>query len=313
MLRDSRVLVTGGAGMVGRALTKQLALQQCATLLAPTRFELDLGNRDDVNRFWRDVRPDHVFLIAARVGGIGANIADPVGFLAENTRMTLNALEACHRAGVRKVLFLGSSCIYPRDCPQPMKESYLMTGPLEPTNEGYALSKIVGLQLAQAYRAQYGLNTICPMPCNIYGTGDHFDLQKSHVLSALVRRFVESHESREPAVTLWGTGSARREFIHVDDVVAAMLFLFERYDGAGIVNVGTGTDVSIRELAGLVAEEVGYTGEIRWDPSRPDGMPRKCLDTSMLEQMGFSPGIGLREGIRRTVREYRSLAGLAVQ
>jgi GDP-L-fucose synthase len=221
--------------------------------------------------------------------------------------MEIGLFEACHKYTTRKNLFLGSSCIYPRESPQPMKEEYLLAGPLEPTNEGYALAKIVGLKLAQYYHQQYGMLTICPMPCNIYGTGDHFDLQRSHVLSALVRRFVDAQDLGASPVTLWGTGSARREFIHVEDVARAMLFLMDHHDSPEIINVGAGSDVSIRELAGLVAEQVGFAGEIAWDSTKPDGMPRKCLDVSRMAAMGFQISVNLQEGIGRTIAEYRQL------
>jgi GDP-L-fucose synthase len=246
-------------------------------------------------------------MIAAKVGGIAANKADPVGFLSENLRMQLNLFQACHKFGIRKNLFLGSSCVYPRDCPQPMKEEYLLTGPFEPTNEGYALAKIAGLKLGNYYHEQYGMLTISPMPCNIYGTNDHFDLERSHVLSALVRRFVDAKDESNAFVTLWGTGSARREFIHVQDVAQALLFLIDNYDSTEIINVGTGTDVSVRDLAKLIAEQVGYSGGIRWDQTKPDGMPRKCLDVSKLTRLGFQAQIGLEEGIQRTIAEYRQL------
>ena len=302
--RHRVVLVTGASGMVGSAVCRLLRRQFFERILAPTRRELNLCDRAQVDAYFAKHRPDYVFMIAAKVGGIAANRADPVGFLSENVRMEINLFEACHKYQTRKNLFMGSSCIYPRESPQPMKEEYLLTGPLEPTNEGYALAKIVGLKLAKYYHQQYGMLTVCPMPCNIYGTGDHFDLQRSHVLSALVRRFVDAQDQGASSVTLWGTGVARREFIHVEDMVEALLFLMDNYDSPDIINVGTGTDISIHDLASLIAREVGYTGEIHWDSGRPDGMPRKCLDVSRLTAMGFQPRIGLEEGIRRTIAEY---------
>jgi GDP-L-fucose synthase len=295
--------------MVGSTLCRLLEKQSFKRILAPNRRELDLSDQQQLDAYFSKHHPQTVFMIAARVGGIAANRADPVGFLSENVRMEINLFEACHRYRTHKNLFLGSSCIYPRESPQPMVEEYLLTGPLEPTNEGYALAKIIGLKLAQYYYEQYDLHTVCPMPCNIYGTNDHFDLERSHVLSALVRRFVDAQAQGSPSVTLWGTGSARREFIHVDDVADALLFLMDHYDRPDIVNVGTGTDVTIRELAGLIAGEVGYEGKIEWDPTKPDGMPRKCLDVSRLNAMGFRARVSLNEGIRRTIEEYRRLKG----
>ncbi len=307
MQLTDRILLTGASGMVGRALLKLLRSRGFQDVLAPTRQELDLEDREQVRQYFRLNRPSSVLMIAAKVGGIAANAAHPVEFLTVNAHITLNLFEACAGFGTRRNLFLGSSCIYPRDCPQPMKEEYLLTGPLEPTNEAYALAKIVGLRLAEYYHRQFGMLTLTPMPCNVYGTGDSFDLQRSHVLSALVRRFVDAADARLEELTLWGTGSARREFIHVDDLAEALLLLLERYDSPDIINVGTGTDVTIRELAELIASEVGFRGVVRWDPSKPDGMPRKCLDTSRLTRFGFRPTIGLTEGIRQTVREYRHL------
>ncbi len=305
--RSGVVLVTGSGGMVGSAVYRLLQRRQFKHILAPPRSELDLLSRDMVESYFAEHRPDYVLMIAAKVGGIGANRADPVGFLAENIRMQNNLFEACHQYGTRKNLFLGSSCIYPREAPQPMKEEYLLTGPLEPTNEGYALAKIVGLRLAEYYYRQYEMLTICPMLCNIYGTNNHFDLENSHVLAALVRRFVDAQDQGVSTVTLWGTGSARREFIHVDDVARAILFLMDNYERTDIINVGTGVDVTISDLANLVAQGVGYTGEILWDSSKPDGMPRKCLDISKLTELGFQSEVSLKEGIAQTIVEYRTL------
>ncbi len=305
--RDGVVLVTGASGMVGSAMARLLRAEGFSRLLTPPQEVLDLGERDAVDAYFAQHRPDYVLMIAAKVGGIGANRADPVGFLSENLRIANNLFEACHRHQTKKNLFLGSSCIYPREASQPMKEEYLLTGPLEPTNEGYALAKIVGLKLAEYYHRQYDRLTICPMPCNIYGTNNHFDLASSHVLAALVRRFVDAQDAGMPTVTLWGTGSARREFIHVDDVARAMLFLMDTYSSPDIINVGTGGDISIYDLAYMVAEQVGYVGEIAWDISKPDGMPRKCLDISRLTALGFRPRVSLETGIAQTIAEYRQL------
>lgn len=291
--------------MVGLAVCRLLTQQSFRCILAPTRQELDLLDQVMVHKYFEKYRPAYVFMIAAEVGGIAANRADPVGFLSRNLRMELNLFEACYQVGIRKALFLGSSCIYPRECVQPMKESFLLTGPLEPTNEGYSLAKIVGLKLAEYYYKQYGMCTACPMPCNIYGTNDHFDLERSHVLSALVRRFVDARAEGRLSVTLWGTGASRREFIHVDDVASALLLLMDRQLTPDIINIGTGEDISIRELAARIAEKVGFNGQIHWDSSQPDGMPRKCLDIAQLTSMGFRARVTLDEGIERMIVEYR--------
>jgi len=303
--RSDVVLITGAQGMVGSAVYRLLRVQSEATLLVPARWELDLRNEKQVTKYFERHRPDYVFMIAAKVGGIAANRADPVGFLSENVRIQSNLFECCQKYRVRKSLFLGSSCVYPRNCPQPMKEEYLLTGPLEPTNESYALAKLAGLKTAYYYYQQYGMLTVCPIPCNIYGTNDHFDFQRSHVVSALVRRFVDACESNAPSLTLWGTGSARREFIHVDDVADALLFFMGTVETPDIVNLGTGIDVSILDLAHLIRDLVGYNGDLIWDRSMPDGMPRKCLDISKLTALGFTPRIGLEQGIRRTIAEYK--------
>ncbi len=303
----AKVLITGATGMVGSALERTLSTHDNLTLLKPDRKQLDLLNADAVNTYFEEYRPDYVFMLAAKVGGIIANKSDPVGFLIDNTRIELNLFEACYRYPTKKNLFLGSSCIYPRECPQPMKEEYLMTGLLEPTNEGYAIAKIMGLKLAKYYYEQYGMLTVCPMPCNIYGTNDHFDLEKSHVLSALVRRFVDAKDENKSCVTLWGTGTAKREFIHVDDVARALIFLMSYADTPDIINLGSGKDISIKDLARLIATQVDYTGEISWDETKPDGMPRKCLDIHKIEAMGFHNQVDLKSGIERMIVEYNQL------
>jgi GDP-L-fucose synthase len=305
--KASKVLITGTTGMVGSALERSLSKYSHLTLLKPTRKQLDLLNADAVDSYFNQHRPDYVFMLAAKVGGIIANKSDPVGFLTDNARIQLNLFEACHKYQTKKNLFLGSSCIYPRECPQPMKEEYLMTGLLEPTNEGYAIAKIMGLKLAKYYYEQYGMLTVCPMPCNIYGTNDHFDLDKSHVLSALVKRFLDAKDENKSCVTLWGTGEAKREFIHVDDVARALVFLMSYLDSPDIINLGTGKDISIKELAELIASQVNYSGEINWDTTKPDGMPRKCLDISRITTMGFENQVDLKSGIARMVVEYSQL------
>jgi len=307
MHKNARILVTGTTGMVGAALLRILKIEGYGSVLSPARAELDLLDRRAVFDYFALHRPEHVFMVAARVGGIAANQADPVGFLDENLQITLNLFAACHLHPTLKNLFLGSSCIYPRECPQPMREGHLLTGPLEPTNEAYALAKIAGLKAAVYYERQFGVKTVCPMPCNVYGTGDHFDFERSHVLSALVRRFVDAADERADRVTLWGTGIARREFVHVEDVARACLFFMRNVETSEHVNVGPGVDISIRDLASLIGRMAGYAGTIEWDPSRPDGMLRKCLEVSRLRALGFDTAIGLEEGIARTLDEYRAL------
>ena len=307
-IRGCRILVTGHTGMVGKAFMACLAKRGFIDVHVAARAQCDLTKESDVAALFASVRPEVVFHFAAKVGGIQANRTFPADFLYENLSMQNNVIRHCQRSGVRKLLFLGSSCIYPRNAPQPMKEEYLLTGPLEPTNEGYALAKIAGLRLAQYFHQQHGLPCINPMPCNLYGPGDTFDLNRSHVLSALVRRLVDAREGRSRTVTLWGTGTARREFMHVEDLAEALLFLVEQYDSPEIINVGTGEDQTIRELAELVAEVVGYDGRIEWDTTMPDGMPRKCLDVSRLRRLGYRHRITLRSGIESVVAEYRALA-----
>lgn len=305
----TKLMITGSGGMLGRALRRKLTPSVDREIIAVTRQMCDLEDAASVDRLFALARPTHVYHVAAKVGGIKANAADPVGFLLSNLKSEMFVYEACLKHRVRKVAFAGSSCIYPRACPQPMKEESLLTGPLEPTNEGYALAKIVGLKLAAYAHAQHGLVSVCPMFCNLYGPGDSFDLERCHVLSALVRRFSEAATRNTPSVTLWGTGNARREFLHVDDAADAMIWLMEKYHSSDIINVGAGEDVSIRELATMVREVVGYTGGIEWDVTKPDGMPRKCMDVSRMRALGLGPAIPLREGVRQVVAEFRRLAG----
>lgn len=307
MNKNDRIYIAGHQGMVGSAILRGLEREGYNSLVTVPREELDLTCAESVEDFFAQKKPDYVFLTAAKVGGIQANIDQPVEFLRENLMIQNNVIDQCYKHKVKKLLFLGSSCIYPRECPQPMKEEYLMTGPLEPTNEGYALAKIAGVRLVQYYNFQYGLKSICPVSCNLYGPNDSFDFDKSHVLSALVRRFVDAIDEENYEVALWGSGAARREFMHVDDLVRALFFLMEKWDSAEIINVGWGTDVSIKELATLIAEKTNYPGKIIWDTSRPDGMPRKCLDVSKLRALGFRPTISLQDGIEAVIKEYRSL------
>ena len=305
----SRVFVAGHRGLVGGAILRRLESAGHSALITRTRDELDLTDQAAVRAFFEAERPEYVFLAAAKVGGILANSTYPADFIRENLEVQTNVIDAAYRAGARKLLFLGSSCIYPKLAPQPLKEEYLLTGPLEPTNEPYAVAKIAGIVMAQSYRKQYGFDAISLMPTNLYGPGDNFDLETSHVLPALIRKFHEARVAADPAVTVWGTGTPRREFLHVDDLADAAVFLMERYSSEEIVNVGVGEDVSIAELAALVADVVGYEGEIVYDTTKPDGTPRKLLDVSRLFALGWRPRIGLREGIESTYRWYVECTG----
>lgn len=305
MNKNDRIFVAGHKGMVGSALMRSLQREGFGNIITTTKKEVDLRDSRSVALFFERECPDYVLLAAAKVGGIQANRQFPAEFMYDNLMIQSNIIHQSYLSGVKKLLFLGSSCVYPRECPQPMKEEYLLTGPLEPTNEAYALAKIAGMKMAQFYEQQYGLRCICPMPCNLYGPNDNFDPQHSHVLSALVKKFVDAVDDKKNEVILWGSGIARREFLHVDDLADAVLFLMEKWDSSEIINVGTGTDISIRELAELIAKKVRFDGKIAWDTTMPDGMLRKCLDVSRLEAMGFKPKISLREGIAHTIEEYR--------
>lgn len=295
----SRIFVAGHRGLVGSALTRRLT-DDGHEVVARGRDDLDLRDAAATGAFLRDVRPDAVVLAAAKVGGIMVNSTFPVQFLEDNLRIQLSVIAGAHAAGTQRLLFLGSSCIYPKHAPQPIREDSLLTGPLEPTNEAYALAKIAGIAQTQAYRRQYGASFISAMPTNLYGPGDNFDLETSHVLPALIRRFHEAARDRAPEVTLWGSGSPRREFLHVDDLARACVLLLEAYDDAEPVNIGCGEDLTIRELAETVREVTGYQGQIAWDTSKPDGTPRKLLDVTRLTALGFRPRIPLREGVART-------------
>lgn len=302
---EETIYVAGHRGLAGSALVRALRARGARKIVAATHAELDLRDMPAVRAFFERERPAYVYLAAARVGGIEANRTQPYEFLRDNLRIQDTVLTCAWEYGVRKTLFLGSSCIYPRECPQPMKEEYLLTGPLEPTNEGYALAKIAGLRMAQYLQRQYGVACVCAMPCNLYGPGDTFDLQRAHVISALVKRFVDATAAGAGEVVLWGSGAARREFLHVDDMAEACLLLMERYTSAEVINVGSGTDVSIQELAELIQRLTGYRGRVVWDRSRPDGMPRKCLDISRIRALGFEPRIALEEGVARLIEEYK--------
>ena len=297
---DARVYVAGHRGMVGSAVWRALEAQGFSNLVGWTSSEVDLTDRDAVVDAVASAKPDVVVVAAAKVGGIMANSTYPVEFLADNLRIQTNLFEAAHAADVDRLLFLGSSCIYPKMAPQPIPESALLTGPLEETNIAYALAKISGIIGVQSYRSEYGRRWISAMPTNLYGPGDNFDLQTSHVLPALIRRLHEASLAGAPSVTLWGTGSPRREFLHVDDLAAACLRLLDVYDEPEHVNVGVGEDVTIAELASLIADVVGYQGAIEWDASKPDGTPRKLLDVKRMKSLGWEPEIGLRAGLEST-------------
>jgi len=293
---------------VGSAITRRLQAEGFGNLVFRTQAELDLTDRAAVDRFFDAERPEYVFLAAALVGGIHANNSRPAEFIYANLAIQTNVIDAACRFGVRKLEFLGSSCIYPRDAPQPIREEYLLTGPLEPTNEPYAIAKIAGIRMVQAYARQYGFNGVSLMPTNLYGPGDNFDLNNSHVLPALIRKIDDARNRRANEVTIWGTGQPRREFLHVDDLARAAVFLMNAYDSPEIINVGTGEDLTIRELAETICRVIGFRGEIVYDSSRPDGTPRKLLDVSRLKALGWKPSIALEEGIRQTWQWYREHA-----
>ena len=304
MEKDSRIFVAGHRGLVGSAILRRLEADGFDRLITRTRQELDLTDRAAVSRFFATEKPDHVFLAAAEVGGIVANDQNPANMIRDNLLIQTNVIDAAWRGGVRKLLFLGSSCIYPKFAPQPIREDSLMTGPLEPTNEAYALAKIAGIGMCQAYRRQYGFNAVALMPTNLYGPNDNFDLVTSHVLPALIRKFHEAKLAGDKAVTIWGTGTPKREFLHVDDLADACLFLMAHYDSGEIINVGAGKDMTIAELAALVGSVVGYQGELAFDTTKPDGTPRKLLDVSRMTALGWTPRISLREGLAMTYRWF---------
>ena len=304
MAGKQKIFIAGHRGLVGSALVRLYQTRERWEIITRSRAELDLMNREKVRAFFSEERPSAVILAAAKVGGIHANSTQQVEFLLHNMRIQNNVIEAAADQDVERLLFLGSSCIYPKNCPQPIKEEYLLTAPLEPTNEGYALAKITGVKLCQHYYRQYGRRFISAMPSNLYGPNDNFDLETSHVLPALIRKFHEAKVNGSPSVPLWGTGSPRREFLHVDDLAAACEALLDNYDSDQPINVGVGEDVTIRELAELVGETVGYQGRLDWDASKPDGTPRKLMDTSLLAAFGWRPQISLREGLRSTYDWY---------
>jgi GDP-L-fucose synthase len=304
MKKNSKIYVAGHRGLVGSAIVRRLKQEGYANLVTATSKELDLREQAATRDFFAQERPDYVFLAAARVGGILANNSYPADFIYQNLMIEANVIESAHQSGVAKLLCLGSTCIYPKMAPQPLKEEYLLTGPLEPTNEWYAVAKIAGIKMCQAYQRQYGSKFISAMPTNLYGPEDNFDLESSHVMPALIRKFHEAKAANAPTVTVWGTGKPLREFLHVDDCAAACSYLMEHYDDEEIVNIGVGEDISIADLARLVGEAVGYQGEIVYDSSKPDGTPRKLVDTTKINGLGWRAGISLQDGIRSTYRWF---------
>jgi GDP-L-fucose synthase len=299
-MRFESVYVAGHGGLVGSAVVRNLQKNGYSNILVRSHRELDLRDPEDVRKFFSETRPEAVVIAAAKVGGIQANSAYPVEFLLENLQIQNNVVATSFEFGVKKLLFLGSSCIYPKLTPQPIREDSLLTGPLEPSNEPYAIAKIAGIKLCQAYARQYGANYICAMPTNVYGPGDNFDLEKSHVLPALIRKVQEAKIKKRSEVTIWGTGTPRREFLHADDLADALRFLLENYDSPEIINVGYGEDVTIYDLVEIIARVVGLEVKIEFDPSKPDGTPRKLLDSRRLHALGWQPRIGLQEGIQQT-------------
>ena len=307
----SKVYVAGHRGLVGSAILRRLQAEGYRNLVTRSRAEVDLTDQAAVDRFFAQEQPEYVFLAAAKVGGILANSTAPADFIRDNLLIQTHVIDAAYRRGVKKLLFLGSSCIYPKHAPQPMKEEFLLTGPLEPTNEPYAVAKIAGIKMCQAYRQQYGFDAISLMPTNLYGPGDNFDLETSHVLPALIRKFHESKVSGSPSVVIWGTGTPRREFLHVDDLADACLFLLQQPDQVlrtvapdGMLNVGVGKDIAIHELARLIQDITGSSSELLFDSSKPDGTPRKLLDVSRIRSMGWSAKISLREGLQKTYQWF---------
>jgi GDP-L-fucose synthase len=304
MNKNSSIFVAGHRGLVGAAITRRLEALGYTHLVLRTRSELDLINQAQVEAFFAEHRPEYVILAAAKVGGIHANNSYPAEFIRDNLAIQTNVIDSAYRHGAKKLLFLGSSCIYPRLAPQPMPESCLLSGPLEPTNEWYAIAKIAGIKMCQAYRRQYGFDAISVMPTNLYGPGDNFDLQNSHVLPALLRKFHEAKRDHAPKMVVWGTGTPRREFLYVEDLADAVTYLMEHYSGEDLVNIGVGADVTIRELAEIVAAVVGFSGQLEFDTSKPDGAPRKLLDVTRLKALGWSAAVPLEQGVRRTYKWF---------
>jgi GDP-L-fucose synthase len=307
MNTSDKLYIAGHNGMVGSACLRLYRKKGFTNIITKSSKELDLRDSQAVSSFFKAERPDYVILAAAKVGGIKYNSTHQANFLYDNLMIETNIIHHAYLNGVKKLCYLGSSCIYPCECPQPIKEEYLLTGPLEPTNEGYAIAKIAGFKLAYYYSKQYGFNTISLMPCNLYGTNDCFDLDKSHVMSALIKRFVDAVDEQKKTLTLWGTGIAKREFLNVDDCAGAIYHLMENWNDPSFMNVGSGKEISIKDLAFLIAQETGFCGEIKWDSSKPDGMLKKCMDVSKLKTAGFEPKISLTDGIKSLIKEYKTI------
>jgi GDP-L-fucose synthase len=305
MEKSAKIYIAGNRGMVGSAIERKLRIEGYNNIIHRTSDELDLRNQDFVNSFFRIDKPDYVILAAAKVGGIHANNTYRAEFIYDNLMMEANIIHAAYLNKVKKLLFLGSSCIYPKNAPQPLKEEYLLSGYLESTNQPYAIAKIAGIEMCDSYRAQYGCNFISAMPTNLYGTNDNYHPENSHVLPALIRRIILAKKNNDPSVVIWGTGTPRREFMHVDDLADACYFLLQNYNQAGLVNIGWGEDVTIKDLATLIISEVGYTGSLEFDITKPDGTPRKLMDTTKITNLGWKPSIKLKDGINRTILEVQ--------
>jgi GDP-L-fucose synthase len=305
--KNSKIFISGHTGMVGSVTLEEFKKQGYTNLIVASSKELDLRVQADVNKFFENEKPDYVIHVAAKVGGINANINNPAGFLYDNLMIQCNVIEAAFRNKAKKFIFLGSSCIYPKDSLQPMKEEYLLSGKPEPTNEGYALAKIAGIKLLESYHKQFGFNSISLIPSNLYGHNDCFDLHYAHVLSSLVKRFVDAQLENLPTVKLWGTGIAKREFLYVTDIAKAIIYFFENFENIELVNIGPGTDISIKDLAALVKDKVGYEGEIEWDNSKPDGMLTKCMDVTQMKDLGFKLEISLETGVENVVNSYKKI------
>ena len=306
MEKGAKIYVAGHQGLVGSAIVRELERQGYKNLVTKTREELDLTRQEEVEDFFQKEKPEYVFLAAAKVGGILANDKYSADFIRDNLAIETNVIDSAYKNNVKKLLFLGSSCVYPKNAPQPIKEEYLLSGELESTNKAYAAAKIAGIVMCQSYNKQYGANFIGVMPTNLYGEGDNFDLENSHVLPAMIRKFHDAKESGGGEVVLWGTGTPKREFLYVDDLANACLFLMDNYDSSEIINIGTGEDLSISELANMVKEIVGYQGTIVWDSSKPDGTPRKLLDVSKIQSLGWKHSINLEDGIKRSYDWYKA-------
>ena len=307
MNKNTKIYISGHRGMVGSAIRRKLEAEGYSNLVFRTSSQLDLRDQYAVKSFFESEKPEYVFMAAAKVGGIMANSSYKAYFLYDNLMIQTNVIHESYKSGVKKLLFLGSSCIYPKHCLQPMKEEYLLTGPLEETNDTYAIAKISGIKMCQAYREQYGCNFISVMPTNLYGPNDNYDLENSHVLPALIRKFHEAKVENKPSVTIWGTGSPLREFLHADDLADACLFLMNNYDEADHINVGVSKEISIKNLALLIKDKVGFEGKLEFDTSKPDGTPRKMMDSSKIYNLGWKPAITLNEGLTRTISDYKTV------